>query len=459
MAKVTLSTITSGYQDANAINDNFEALATALENTLSRDGTTPNTLEADLDLNGNLILNQGSNPTSTDFSYEGDWVTSTAYAVNDLVYVTVAADATNGGSTYICRTAHTSGTFSTDYTTNSYWDLVAKRGASGAGSGDLLASNSLGDIVSGGGSTSTARSNLGLGGAAVLEVGVDSADDVLTTTNMFTSSSLTISGGSVTPTKAVHTLEPESGTSDNLDTLATGSVVDGIIVLVRCNDSGDTITIRDATGNIYTRDSSNITLDDTEKSVSFQRRGSDWYEVSRSFIDASSGNTWTYVTKVSGTAVNGIEFTDLNQSSDHMFIITGIKPATNADNYNVRTSASSGSSPSYDATSGNYAYYYDVNGTSFSTNSSSSGELLPDVGNGTGEYISGTLYLMDPGNSSLKTGWRFDGTGAYNSNHVIARAGGIRNSAAVVQAIKFFWGSGGNHAAQGQIEHYRRAKN
>jgi hypothetical protein len=57
MAKVTLTPIESGYLSTEALNENFQRLAEALENTLSRDGTLPNQLEADLDLNGNTLLN------------------------------------------------------------------------------------------------------------------------------------------------------------------------------------------------------------------------------------------------------------------------------------------------------------------------------------------------------------------------------------------------------------------
>jgi hypothetical protein len=57
MAKVTLVPIESGYLSTEALNENFQRLLDALENTLSRDGTLPNQLEADLDLNGNALLN------------------------------------------------------------------------------------------------------------------------------------------------------------------------------------------------------------------------------------------------------------------------------------------------------------------------------------------------------------------------------------------------------------------
>lgn len=59
MAKLTLQNISAGYVSTAALNANFDAIETALENTLSRDGTAPNQMEADLDLNGNDVLNAG----------------------------------------------------------------------------------------------------------------------------------------------------------------------------------------------------------------------------------------------------------------------------------------------------------------------------------------------------------------------------------------------------------------
>lgn len=57
MAKLTLSPIASAYQSTTQLNDNFDAIEAAIENTLSRDGSTPNTMEADLDMNGFTIIN------------------------------------------------------------------------------------------------------------------------------------------------------------------------------------------------------------------------------------------------------------------------------------------------------------------------------------------------------------------------------------------------------------------
>ena len=65
MAKLTLNTIGSRYGSIDALNDNFDAIETALENTFSLDGTSPNALEADLDMNSNDILNAGEINTDT----------------------------------------------------------------------------------------------------------------------------------------------------------------------------------------------------------------------------------------------------------------------------------------------------------------------------------------------------------------------------------------------------------
>lgn len=60
MAKVSLNTFGSFVNDLSAVaksNANNQRIATALENTLSRDGTSPNEMNAPLDMNNNEIVN------------------------------------------------------------------------------------------------------------------------------------------------------------------------------------------------------------------------------------------------------------------------------------------------------------------------------------------------------------------------------------------------------------------
>lgn len=55
--KPILSTVVDANKMASLINANDQALADAFDNTISRDGSTPNQMEADLDLNSNDLLN------------------------------------------------------------------------------------------------------------------------------------------------------------------------------------------------------------------------------------------------------------------------------------------------------------------------------------------------------------------------------------------------------------------
>jgi len=55
--KPTISTISSGYASNTQLNNNFSALRTGFDNTLSLDGSTPNAMNADFDMNSNDILN------------------------------------------------------------------------------------------------------------------------------------------------------------------------------------------------------------------------------------------------------------------------------------------------------------------------------------------------------------------------------------------------------------------
>lgn len=56
----SIQTIQSGFNSQETINSNFLALQQAFSNTLSRDGSVPNFMSADLDLNGNNLLNVSS---------------------------------------------------------------------------------------------------------------------------------------------------------------------------------------------------------------------------------------------------------------------------------------------------------------------------------------------------------------------------------------------------------------
>lgn len=57
MTKVVLPDLTAGYRSAQKLDEALEDIQVAFDNTLSRDGTSPNQMEAPLDMNSNRLLN------------------------------------------------------------------------------------------------------------------------------------------------------------------------------------------------------------------------------------------------------------------------------------------------------------------------------------------------------------------------------------------------------------------
>lgn len=69
MTKIVLqdfASLTNETSALNALNANNTVIETGLENTLSRDGTSPNQMTADLDMNGNQILNLSAPASGTE---------------------------------------------------------------------------------------------------------------------------------------------------------------------------------------------------------------------------------------------------------------------------------------------------------------------------------------------------------------------------------------------------------
>jgi hypothetical protein len=63
--KPTLTTVSSGFNSTTTLNNNFTALRNAFDNTLSLDGSTPNAMNADLDMNSKDLLNVGEVDTES----------------------------------------------------------------------------------------------------------------------------------------------------------------------------------------------------------------------------------------------------------------------------------------------------------------------------------------------------------------------------------------------------------
>jgi hypothetical protein len=175
MAKLTLSDITNETVPAAAttVNDNSAAIENAFENTVSRDGTSPNAMAANFDMGGYRIIN---GPVSALSSLSNTDFVTKAHLTGVSTGV-AGADGSDGadGAVWYSGTGTPSGGADGDFyleDTGDVWqkasgtwalvspaiNLKGETGASGAGTGDLLASNNLSDV----GSAATARTNLGL---------------------------------------------------------------------------------------------------------------------------------------------------------------------------------------------------------------------------------------------------------------------------------------------------------
>lgn len=80
---------------------------------------------------------------------------------------------------------------------------------------------------------------------------------------------------------AVYPIQPESSTTDDLATIVTTSNVDGRVVVVRNNNSANTITVKHGTGNIYLADGADYAMNATGDYLALIMRGSNYYELFR----------------------------------------------------------------------------------------------------------------------------------------------------------------------------------
>jgi len=162
-----LGQINSTVFTVTQLNSAYTKIDEAFDNTLSRDGSTPNTMLADLDMNSNSLLNVDDIQAQTitvesaiiggkefvgTITWRASWLTGTAYDYLDVV--------NKDGVLYICLEAHTSDVFMTDLT-NTKWEVFISNttgptgdaGADGQGvpvggtTGQVLAKASNADYV------------------------------------------------------------------------------------------------------------------------------------------------------------------------------------------------------------------------------------------------------------------------------------------------------------------------
>lgn len=232
MSKIDLTAVLSGFSSNTTMTANFEAIEDEFQNkVLYRDNPTgePNTMQNDLDMNGYAVLNALAT-SGDEFSWRGNWVTSTLYNSGNIVHVTAG---TYLGYSMIARTSFTSSAvdFDTDYLTGN-WAILCQRG-----SGDLDSSNNLSDLDN----VATARTNLSVPG--------------LTTTNTFTQDQ-TVPDEAYDATNWNGSLEvpTKNAVRDEIESVKTDEAAKNKILHVRDLKSDGTSGGTSVAGSFLTRD-------------------------------------------------------------------------------------------------------------------------------------------------------------------------------------------------------------
>jgi hypothetical protein len=158
---VNITSIGSGF-NRTVIDNNFIAIQNALQNALSRDGTLPNSMEADIDMDSNDLLNVGDINTERLFVNGEEFVAGDVSAVGDRGWSPSFAIVQDSARRVLQLTGYVGGegTAPTDnigkYVGATQMetliangvDIRGPQGATGAGTGDMLAAQNLNDVAS-----------------------------------------------------------------------------------------------------------------------------------------------------------------------------------------------------------------------------------------------------------------------------------------------------------------------
>lgn len=141
--------------ELNAVKTNLEGLNNNISVIQRDDGALRNQ-----SVHPESISNATLSMLNSDLVQRGDWVTATAYAVNDLV--------TESSNVYLCLVAHTSGTFATDLSA-AKWALLTSQGIAPDGSIPAAANIPMGGFK---------LTNLGAGSARTDSINLGQAQDM-----------------------------------------------------------------------------------------------------------------------------------------------------------------------------------------------------------------------------------------------------------------------------------------
>jgi len=295
MAKVTLTDIAAGYLSIATYNANNTAIEAAIENTLSRDGTAPNTMGANLDLNSNKIVNVTDGANNQDACTVAQLAAASVVSTTSTAALTTLADS---GANYAATTVE--GAFSELAST------AASEGASIIGvedsAGNMAATNveaALAEIYTDlGAVSSNLASNANAQGASL--VGVEDAAGNWTATDV-----------EATLVEMQAEIDASASTTGSFVATLTGFSADPTTPTVRWNKSLDTVTIIFAFGT-FTGTSNATTWTITNLPAALTPNYGQVVPI-MGLVDAGSAQPAAGVVLISGTTLTfGLDGTDVN---------------------------------------------------------------------------------------------------------------------------------------------------
>lgn len=254
----------------------------------------------------------------------------------------------------------------------------------------------------------------------------------------FSAGALTIAAGATTPTRSYHTIDTEGGAAtDDLDTIATGSVQDGAILILRAVNAARTVVVRHGVGNVLLADANDLQLDDADMSVTLQRRGANWHEIGR-----SAPSPWVKIAEGSVTAAASLDITFAPANWRELrFVLTDFSPAA-AANLLIRTSTDGGTT--YDAGASSYVWNsmrVSHTGAVTGAGSATATSIQTFVSQGTGAVSTGLDVTLEAPSTVSPRGLRFFGhyTAAL---HEAITGSGYRNGSIDVDGLRFLYSTG-----------------